>query len=224
MLAELQVRAGIVAQGPAVYDWIGTTTTSSQSTTGETERPPQIDRRSPAAEPERPQKSAVRDPGERRAIPTQVPEARADSRVLRYEPPGSRVGDPGERPPVSEVSVSLKPIRELIQRWANTLLSGDLGSHMSLFAQRLDRFNGSPNVARETVSATKRRVLSGFSGVQRFEVNDLGLQPLSDGSVRAEFRIASNAPIAGRYRLGLRLASGQWRIYAEEKVQRSSSE
>jgi ketosteroid isomerase-like protein len=116
----------------------------------------------------------------------------------------------------------MKPIRDLIRQWADTLLTRDLPRHMSLYAVTLDRFNGSSNVARETVRTSKQRLLSGLAGVRRFEMYDVRLLPSRDGSVIAEFRIESDAAargIAGWYRLQLRHVDDQWKIYGEEKVE-----
>jgi ketosteroid isomerase-like protein len=113
-------------------------------------------------------------------------------------------------------------IRELIRRWADTLLTRDLPGHMSLYAPTLDRFNGSSHVARESVRASKERVLPGFAGVRRFEIYDFRLLPSGDGSSIAEFRIESDAAarrVIGWYRLQLRQIDGQWKIYGEEKLE-----
>jgi ketosteroid isomerase-like protein len=176
-----------------------------------------------------PQRSRVKDPGERRVGDDEVaiasnrtPRAPVAERFLHYEPPGSRVGDAGELAnPEPQISASAKPIRELIHRWADTLLNRDLRGHMSLYAPRVARFNGSSDVTRETVTAFKQRLLSGFAGVQRFEIYNVRLST-RDGSVIAEFRIESDAAgqgIAGWYRLVFRQDGGQWKIYGEEKLQ-----
>ena len=133
----------------------------------------------------------------------------AAERFLHYEPPRSRVGDPGELTPrirEPQISPSVNSIRELIRRWADTLLTRDLPGHMSLYASTLDRFNGSSQVARESVRASKQRLLPGFAGVRRFEIYDLRLLPSRDGSSIAEFRIESDAVargVTGWYRLAI---------------------
>jgi hypothetical protein len=91
---------------------------------------------------------------------------------------------------------------------------------MSLYAPVLDHFHGSSNVSRETVQAAKQRLLSAIEDVRRFEMHDVRLLPARDGSVRAEFRIESDAAgraVAGSYRLELRPAGPvQWKIHGEE--------
>ncbi|MBC8164829.1 MAG: hypothetical protein H7Y20_03020, partial [Bryobacteraceae bacterium] len=68
---------------------------------------------------------------------------------LRYQTPGSAVGDPGELSPIAKQpptevrsSASVEPVRMLVRRWAETLHKGNLAQHMSLYAETLDRFNG----------------------------------------------------------------------------------
>ena len=93
---------------------------------------------------------------------------------------------------------------------------------MNLYAPTLDRFNGSSNVPRETVRASKDRLLPGLAGVRRFEMYDLRLLPSPSGSVIVEFRIESDAVargVVGWYRLQLRQVDDQWKIYGEEKVE-----
>jgi len=173
----------------------------------------------------------VKDPGERRVgdggVTTALnrePREPAAERFLHYQPPGSSVGDPGESTlgiAEPQMSPSMKSVRDLIRRWADTLLARDLPSHMSLYAATLDRFNGSSNVARETVRAFKQRLLSGFAGVRRFEIYDVRLQSRGD-SVIAEFQVESDAAareVVGSYRLELRQVGNQWKIYGEEKTQ-----
>ena len=186
--------------------------------------------RAASGEPQRP---PVKDhPGERSVgdggvtvASNRAPREPAAERFLHYEPPGSRVGDTGELTPrirEPQIAASMKPIRDLLLRWADTLLTRDLPGHMSLYAPTLDRFNGSSNVARETVRASKQRQLSGFAGVRRFEMYDVRLLPSHGGSVIAEFRIESDAVargVVGWYRLQLRQVDGQWKIYGEEKVE-----
>ncbi len=176
-----------------------------------------------------PQISTVRDPGEERVgnrgVPTRAPREPAVKRFLHYQPPGASVGDTGElaqRTPEPQVSVAMKPIRELLQQWADTLLAGDLGAHLSLYPPMLDRFNGSTNVTKGTVRASKQRLISRFAGASRFDMYDVRLRPSREGSVLAEFRIESNAvnsSIIGWYRLEVRQVGGQWKIYGEDKVQ-----
>lgn len=149
----------------------------------------------------------------------------AAERFLHYQPPGSSVGDSGERAPrigEPQISESTKLFRDLIRRWADTLLTRDLQGHLSLYAATLDRFNGSLNVARETVRASKQRLLSGLAGVRQFEIHEVRLLPSRDGSVIAEFRIESDAAargVVGWYRLHLRYVDDHWKIYGEEKVE-----
>ena len=179
-----------------------------------------------------PQRPPVQDPGGRRVgdggvavASNRAPRETVAERFLHYEPPGSRVGDPGELPSriaEPQISSSMRLIRDLIRRWADTLLSGDLPGHMNLYAPTLDRFNGSSNVARETVRASKDRLLPGLAGVRRFEMYDFRLLPSPSGSAIAEFRIESDAVargVVGWYRLQLRQVDDQWKIYGEEKVE-----
>jgi ketosteroid isomerase-like protein len=174
----------------------------------------------------------VKDPGERSisdggvtVSSNRAPREPAAERFLHYEPPGSTVGDTGELTPrirEPQISPSTKFIRDLIRRWADTLLSRDLAGHMSLYAVTLDRFNGSSNVPRDVVRASKQRLLAGFAGVRRFEMYDVRLLPSRDGSVTAEFRIESDAAardVVGWYRLHLRQVDGQWKINGEEKLE-----
>ena len=96
------------------------------------------------------QRSSVKDPGERRVGDAGVGVAanrsqqrQAADRFLHYDPPGSSVGDTGElarKTPEPQGSTSMKPVQNLIRRWADTLLTRDLSSHMSLYAATLARF------------------------------------------------------------------------------------
>ena len=157
--------------------------------------------------------SGVGDPGEsmgrdRRVTVASTRQYRepAQERFLHYRPPGSLVGDAGElagsqpRKPAST-----EGIRELIRRWADTLLSGNLDAHMRLYV---------PAVA-ESVRASKRTFVRTLAGTRIFEIYDLKLRTLSDGSVRAEFRVESDA-LRRSYRLDLRHIGGEWKIYRED--------
>ena len=146
----------------------------------------------------------------------------AGERFLHYEPPGSTVGDTGELTPEPQVFESMKPIQNLIRRWTDTLLARDLDSHISLYPPTLNRFNGATNVPRETVRASKHKLLASLAAVRRFEIYNLRLRSLRNGFVSAEFRIDSDAVdsgVAGWYHLELGMFGDQWKIYAEEKVQ-----
>jgi len=114
------------------------------------------------------------------------------------------------------------PVQNLIRRWTDTLLAGDVDSHMSLYGPTLNRFNGATNVPRETVRAFKQKLLARLVAVRRFEIYNLQLQSSRNGFVSAEFRIESDAVdsgVAGWYQLELRMIGDQWKIYGEEKMQ-----
>ena len=190
----------------------------------------QVGSKSQAASSE-PKRPPVRDPGERSVGDSGVtvgsnrgPREPAAERFLHYEPPGSSVGDAGELTPAirePQISASVKPVQDLIRRWADTLLTRDLPGHMSLYAVTLDQFNGSSSVARDTVRAFKQRLLSGFVNVRSFEIYDLRVAPSRGGSMIAEFRVESDAAVrevVGWYRLDVRQVGGQWKIYGEEKL------
>jgi hypothetical protein len=186
----------------------------SRSASGETERPPEKDLRKPS-----------RSHSEVTVASNRPPPEPAAERLLHYEPPGSKVGDPGELTPrirEPQISSSVNSIRELIRRWADTLLTRDLPGHMSLYVPTLERFNGLFHVAQENVRVSKQRLLPGFAGVRRFEIYDFRLLSSRDGSSIAEFRIESDAVargVSGWYRLQLRQIDGQWKIYGEEKLE-----
>jgi ketosteroid isomerase-like protein len=119
----------------------------------------------------------------------------------------------------------MEPIQNLIRRWTDTLLARDLDSHMNLYVATLNRFNGATNVPRETVRASKQKLLASLVAVRRFEIYNLRLRSSGNGFVSAEFRIESDAVdsgVAGWYQLELRTIGDQWKIYGEEKVQRLS--
>jgi hypothetical protein len=180
---------------------------------------PQV--RSRTAEPHDPEpRTAVQqpttivgDPGERGAR-----DKGRDSGAepfLGYRPPGSHVGDPGERTaraPEPQLSTSGKLIRDLLRKWADTLLTRDLAGHMSLYTP----------VARQSTKASKQRLLSKLEDLRRFEMRDVRLMYLDSDSAIAEFRIESDAVtsgVAGFYRLELRQLSGEWKIAAEDVSQ-----
>ena len=176
------------------------------------------------------ERSRVADPGESRAATEQVgslehePRAQPAERFAYYRPPGSVLGDTGERArrgPEPQVSPSANPIEHLLWRWADTLMSRDAAAHMRLYAPTLERFHGESDVSRETVGASKQQIMRSLAGVRRFEIHQLRLRPSADGSVEAEFLIESDTAdrkIPGRYILRLRQVDGQWRIYSEEKM------
>ena len=179
-----------------------------------------------------PERSQVGDPGERANDDRQVvissnrtEREPVPDRFLHYQPPGSTVGDSGELTkfvPEEPAEVSTAVVRELLRRWADTLLARNLASHMNLYAPTLYRFHGSSNVPAESIKAAKQRVLSEITGLQRFEMHDVRLLRSRDGSVTAEFRVESDtaaASLAGSYRLLLRQVGGVWKIYEEERVQ-----
>ena len=179
-------------------------------------------------------RSQVGDPGELRARDERVTVARdqptrdASGRYLYYQAPGSKIGDSGEvsRRTTEQAEAKLaSPPASLIRRWAATLISGDLDSHMRLYAPTLDRFRGSRNLRREVVRSSKQQLVSVLAGVRRFEIYDVKLRSLPDSATRAEFRIesdAGNGRIAGWYRLDLRQINGEWKIVGEEKLQSGS--
>jgi hypothetical protein len=182
--------------------------------------------RAASAEPQRP---LVKDPGERMVgddrgavASNRASREPAGERFLHYEPPGSTVGDPGELNPEPQLSLSLTPIQSLIRRWTDTLLAHDLDSHISLYAPTLNRFNGATNVTRETVRASKNRLLASLVTVRRFEIYNLRIRSSGNGFVSAEFRVESDAVgsgVVGWYQLELRMIGDQWKICGEEKVQ-----
>jgi hypothetical protein len=193
-----------------------------------TTEPAPFDSKSPAVSAGR-QRPIVKDSGERvvgddhgAVASNRVSREPAGERFLHYEAPGSTVGDTGELTPEPQVSGSMKPIQNLIRRWTDTLLARDLDSHISLYAPTLNRFNGTTNVPRETVRASKQKLLGSLGAVRRFEIYNLRLRSLGNGFVSAEFRIDSDAVdggVAGWYHLELGMIGDQWKIYAEEKVQ-----
>lgn len=178
-------------------------------------------------------RQTVKDPGERGVgdpsasiASNDAPRETGLKPFLHYQPAGSPVRDSGERPATApdkaQVSPSTKVLSDLIHRWADTMLRGDLRGHMSLYAATLDRFHGSSNVSREAVRASKERLLSGLAGVRKFEMLAVRLLPSRGDSIIAEFRIDSDAEargLAGWYRLHVRPVNDQWRIHGEEKLQ-----
>jgi hypothetical protein len=181
------------------------------------------------AEPAASQRSRLQDPPKSHVSHSNVAanhdaKESTGKRFLHYEPPGSRVSDPGEFPSKPQMPRS-NSIESLIYRWADTLLTGDLGAHLSLFGPTLDHFNGASSVSQEMVRTFKRTMLADLAGVRRFEIYDVRLRPSGDGFAYAEFRIESdvvNSTINGWYQLELRETGGQWKIYGEEKIQRIS--
>lgn len=168
--------------------------------------------------------SPVGDPGERRvgdrgvaaAVTRRAGEQVPAERFLHYRPPGSSVGDGGElaRSTVQAAPVSTKSVENLLRRWADTLVSGDLNSHMRLYAPAAQGGSG---------LASKRRLVSALAGVRRFEIFDVRLRQSTEGAVLAEFRVesdAANGRLAGRYRLALRKVDSEWKIFREEKFGR----
>jgi hypothetical protein len=174
-----------------------------------------------AASAESGRRSVVGDPGEgvgrdRRVVASgSAPRQPAAERFLHYRPPGSRVGDPGElAASQSRAPISVNRIRELVRRWADTLLAGNLDAHMSLYVPNVDR----------SVRASRRTLVRALAGTRRFEIYDLKLRTLADGSVLSEFRIESDAAGRRSYRLHWRQIGSDWKIYREESsaVQRIS--
>ncbi len=180
------------------------------------------------SEPAASQRSRMQDPGRSHAPDPNVSAAAnhgamesTGERYLHYEPPGSLVGDPGELPSKPQMPRS-NSIESLVYRWADTLLTGNLGAHLSLFSPKLDHFNGAASVSQEVVRTFKSTMLADLAGVRHFEIDDLRLRPSDAGLAYAEFRIESdavNSKINGSYRLELREVDGQWKIYGEEKLQ-----
>ena len=169
-------------------------------------------RPSPAA-PIRSGRSAVDDRGkgirtDRRVTAASSRPARESTaeRFLYYRPPGARVGDAGELASAEpQPPISTNGIRGIIQRWADTLLAGKLDAHMSLYAPAV----------RQSIRESKRRMMHVLAGTRRFEIYDLRLQRLRDGSVRAAFRIESDASGGGSYQLDFRQLAGEWKIYRD---------
>ena len=184
----------------------------------------------PAAQPGEPPHSWATDRA--RTVAPQVnrsqPSAPAPAnRFLHYQPPGSRISDPGELAsrsvePRESSSADGTAVRDLLVRWADTFLSGNVRGHMNLYAPTLDYFSGSANVSREAVQAARQRLLAAPGEVRRFEMYDVRLLPAHGGGLYAEFRIesdAGNRGLAGWHRLELRrVGGGAWKIHGEEEL------
>lgn len=189
-----------------------------------------LERRPIASEPEQQSRIETHKPQERarrsepRAASIQRPRSTVgdsaersggNGRFLYYKPPGSPVGDPGERTahdPRPQLSTSGKLVRDLLGKWADTLLARDLAAHLSLYAP----------VVRETVKSSKQRLMSQLTDVRRFEMYDVRLTYFDNDSAIADFHVESDAGapnVSGFYRLQLRQAGGQWKIYDEDVSQ-----
>jgi ketosteroid isomerase-like protein len=147
-------------------------------------------------------------------------EAKIDGRIVRYQPPGARVSDPGELASQTRIARQPQvahPIVALVHRWAETLLARDLNAHMALYASALARFDGHTNVNRETVRADKQGLMATLTNVRKFEIYDLTIrEDPGSGVVVAVFRTEwqtsnhSNSSRAAWYRLTCRRSGSSW--------------
>jgi hypothetical protein len=129
---------------------------------------------------------------------------------LRYEAPGRRVGDPGEiasREPALQIAPARASIPALIHRWAETILSRDLDSHMALYSEQ-----------SASLRRNKQALLARFSKVRRFEIHDLRVQHLPQSRATASFRVEWNAAPSEGYRFTLGQRNGEWKIQREERL------
>jgi hypothetical protein len=150
----------------------------------------------------------------------------ASARFLYYRPPGARVGDTGElgaNAQKPERPTSTGTISGLIHRWADTLVSRDVNAHMRLYARTLECSGSGANISRDVLRLQKERLVAALSVPRRFEIHDVHVRQLADGSAVAEFRVEwaaghDRGPAASAwYRLRLRRAGGQWVIHCEEQ-------
>jgi len=147
--------------------------------------------------------------GERAPIERSVPE----STRTRIEP----LPQPDAAAPVAGVN-------DLLERWRETVMRGDVNAHTILYAPRMDQFFRRRNVTRETVHREKTRMMELYPEVNRYDISDVKVESSKPGEAVVSFRkdwdMRGDRPFSGaeRQRLKLRRISGDWKIVSEEEL------
>jgi hypothetical protein len=152
------------------------------------------------------------------------PERKVEQPFLKYIPPGARVGDPGEN---SETrvrdSVAALPqgsVHALLQRWAETLLSGHVNAHLKLYAPTLERFGDRTNIGRQSIRSFKEGFIAQLRGATQFELHAVRVKRTTLGA-EIDFRIGwegRSGMHSSAHRLKVRQDERTLRIVAEEEL------
>ncbi|MGQ0549563.1 MAG: hypothetical protein ACT4PY_07855 [Armatimonadota bacterium] len=117
-------------------------------------------------------------------------------------------------------------IMGMIADWADSLIDGDIDSHILHYADVLERYFTKRNVTRQVVYQDKERFLSTYRVVVTYRIRNLEVRPVAADVAFAvfdkawDFRTADNRRFAGeeQQRLKLRLFDGRWKIVSEEEL------
>lgn len=115
-------------------------------------------------------------------------------------------------------------ITDLLNRWRDTVVRGDVMAHTILYAPKMDKFFRQKNVTRAMVQREKARMMELYPEVKRYDISDIRVESNRGNeaivSFRKEWDMRGERPFSGaeRQRLKLRRISGDWKIVSEEEL------
>jgi len=132
----------------------------------------------------------------------------------------SRVDTPAE----NSAATANADINDLLNRWRDSVVRGDVNAHVILYGPKMDQFFRRRNVTRETVRREKARMMELYPQVNRYDISDVRVESQRENeavvSFRKEWDMRGDRPFSGaeRQRLKLRRISGDWKIVSEEEL------
>jgi hypothetical protein len=174
------------------------------------------DRRNPYEQPK--VASTPRDHAEPRAV-------FGDTRPQPTDPAPTPKPTISEETSRSRIEIGSTPeITDLLNRWRDSVIRGDVNAHTVLYAPKMDHFFRQRNVTRAAVKREKARMMELYPKVSRYEISDVRLESQKNDeavvSFRKEWDMSGDRPFSGaeRQRLKLRRISGDWKIVSEEEL------
>ena len=143
----------------------------------------------------------------------------------RNAEPTNETLEPSTRGRTTELSASnTEGIDELLARWRDTVVKGDVQGQTALYAPKLERFFRQRNVTQAQVRKTKSQMMSLYPTVNRYDISDVKIESNNGKeavvSFRKEWDMKGTKPFSGaeRQRLKLRRVGNDWKIVSEEET------
>jgi hypothetical protein len=140
-------------------------------------------------------------------------------------PPSNTNSNASPTPPSIDAEQIKSEVSDEVHDWAASLESGNLNAHMSNYADRLDYYYNSRNVAVGTVRGDKQRAFGSFDEF-RVEISNMRVTPDASGEKATavfdkewEFEGADNRSKGkAQSQLQLTKIDGAWRITGEKDL------